>query len=1172
MLSFSLFAQQSTINITTSGGFYTTEKWVSITTEVNGGGTQVWGQGDGTYGNGQGLINENISLDPGTYYVNCYDRYSDGWDGTLISVTAYGSILGDNGGVSPSDSSTNDSTSSWEDPADELEASFEIIVPNPPDCTGPTITAATLVDNCSEDGTFSVELVVSDAGDAGTQITADVVDFTPVNVTVGTLMVGPFDSGDSVTLNIVALDEACNVTLGEFTFTCPPNNDLFVDAIPVSCGDSVLGTTIGATLDESDASSTATVEQDTSADVDSPWVWYSYAGAVAGERVTLSTCGTDNTDFDTELFIYTGTSGNLTLIDDGYDECGGSSENYAAETSFDSDGSSTYYIAVGGYNSGNVGNFQLTVSCEAPPECTGPIVDSVTVVETCSEDGTGTFNVEVVVSDAGDAGTVISDGTNTYPVVAGTVVAGPYNSGDNVSLSIDATDDACDADLGDYTFTCPPPAPDNETCATATAIACGETINATSVGSTGTQEGSGCSIADNGIWFTFTGTGGEMTVIVDASFDHEVALSTGTCGDLTNVNCDDQSVGTETHVFDSVLDATYYVYVAYYSSFGTAQTGTVDITLECEITQDPCANTVAYTWTGASDSNWENASNWSNSMAPSLMVMNGEVTIPNGMSNYPMLTMGQDLYIDACSSVTVASMASLSVGPNVEVVNDGMVDNSGAVTFESDATGTGYVGAGTGMFMGDYTVERYIPAKRAYRQLSPAVTTNTPIADNWQQDTHITGPAGNTDGFDVTVTGNPSMYIFDNVGYEYVEVANTNATNLYPGTMYHILVRGDRNTDLMDNNAAPSETTLRATGELTSENVGSHMISVNVPEQRFVAVGNPFQAQVDMNNLLNNNSMNINPNFYWVWDPTLGYRGAYTTIMTSSGVATAGSDADQYLQSGQAGWVYTSGAGQASVMFDQSSKDNSGMETSTFSDNSTNNQGLLTLSLFENTTLANGGSPVDGILIMSSSNGNNAIDGNDAMDITNLDENFAVNNNGSLLSIESRAIPVDAEVIQLEINTYRSTNYTIVAEGGSLLGATPFLYDSYTGTYTEIPMNGSVNYTFSVDSNSLSSISGDRFTIVYEQETLSVGGFDLTEVMLYPNPTNIGKFHLNVPLGMDDLEITIYDVLGTKLYQESGFAAGNRITVETGDGFSMGTYFVELTSKGKTTTKKLIIN
>ena len=72
----------ATINVTTSGGSYATEKWVNITTEENGAGTQVWGQGDGTYGNASGLINQDVEIDPGTYYVNAYDRYSDGWDGT----------------------------------------------------------------------------------------------------------------------------------------------------------------------------------------------------------------------------------------------------------------------------------------------------------------------------------------------------------------------------------------------------------------------------------------------------------------------------------------------------------------------------------------------------------------------------------------------------------------------------------------------------------------------------------------------------------------------------------------------------------------------------------------------------------------------------------------------------------------------------------------------------------------------------------------------------------------------------------------------------------------------------------------------------------------------------------------------------------------------------------
>ena len=155
---------QTVINITTSGGSYTSEKWVNVTTEVNGGGTQVWGQGDGTYGNGQGLINENISLDPGTYYVNAYDRYSDGWDGTQLLVTLLdGTVLAS--ADSPSDSSTVDSSSSWENPEDELEGSYEIVVPED---TTVTFSASATTDGGSATFSFNVtNFTVGASGDTG---------------------------------------------------------------------------------------------------------------------------------------------------------------------------------------------------------------------------------------------------------------------------------------------------------------------------------------------------------------------------------------------------------------------------------------------------------------------------------------------------------------------------------------------------------------------------------------------------------------------------------------------------------------------------------------------------------------------------------------------------------------------------------------------------------------------------------------------------------------------------------------------------------------------------------------------------------------------------------------------------------------------------------------------
>jgi hypothetical protein len=251
----------------------------------------------------------------------------------------------------------------------------------------------------------------------------------------------------------------------------------------------------------------------------------------------------------------------------------------------------------------------------------------------------------------------------------------------------------------------------------------------------------------------------------------------------------------------------------------------------------------------------------------------------------------------------------------------------------------------------------------------------------------------------------------------------------------------------------------------------------------------------------------------------------------------------------------------------------SGAETVNFRNgNAATSLGQLRFSLYESSALANNQSSIDGVLILFDTDGNNGIDANDALNITNLDENFAINNNGVLLSIESRAAPEDQEEIQLEINTYRNTNYTIVAEGISMQDATAFLWDTYTGMYTEIPQTGTVNYSYVVDSGNPASVAGDRFKVVFSAEVLSVSDYDVDRVLLYPNPTNIGKVYLNVPLGMDDLEITIYDVTGKRLYEKTGFTGGSKIAIDEVSRFSIGTYVVELSSQGKTITKKLIIN
>ena len=240
---------QSLINITTSGGSYGTEKWVSITTEADGAGTQVWGQGDGSYGNGAGLINEDISIAPGTYYVNCYDKYDDGWDGTLIAVTSYSNTIGDNGGVSPDDDNDVDSSAAWETPADELEASFVIVVPDPPSCS--PVSGVTVAPVSGTDVTIAWT-----AGDSETGWSYEygATGFTQGDGTSGTTSTTSVDISGLTPGSVYDIYIQANCT-GEdstwvmVTFTMPIAGDNIVTAVPIT--PSAAGTgcdTVGFTL------------------------------------------------------------------------------------------------------------------------------------------------------------------------------------------------------------------------------------------------------------------------------------------------------------------------------------------------------------------------------------------------------------------------------------------------------------------------------------------------------------------------------------------------------------------------------------------------------------------------------------------------------------------------------------------------------------------------------------------------------------------------------------------------------------------------------------------------------------------------------------------------------------------------------------------------------------
>ena len=482
-------------------------------------------------------------------------------------------------------------------------------------------------------------------------------------------------------------------------------------------------------------------------------------------------------------------------------------------------------------------------------------------------------------------------------------------------------------------------------------------------------------------------------------------------------------------------------------------------------------------------------------------------------------------------SLTVATGATLTTG--------------GILTLKSDANGTAMVASSAGTISGNATVERFIPAgKRSYRQLSSGVNSTGTIRANWQNGgsliagvgMHITGSVTGANGFDASPGGNANMFTYTPGSPSFTAIPSTDATNLKALRGYRVFINGDRNANLTVENttsgpgsaniALNSNVTLKASGTLVTGTVtynttgatanGStdNAITLGSSVNDFALIANPYWSPVSWDQFINKTDIT---NTYWIWDPIIGNRGAYTSYTHPSG-SSGGGSITKDIQPGQAIFIrnnasLTSGA---SITFEEANK-SSGF-TNTFR-SATQSPSKMRIYLYTNTALANNGPMQDGATVAFRDDFNAAIGNEDAAKFTNTDENIAIVRGNSVLGLEARPTVTAADTIPIRIwKLYSNNQYTLKLDGMDFdAGITGILVDKKLNQEHVLNLGGNITLPFTYTASDSSSYY-DRFMLVFRPST-----------PLPVNFTNIKAFTKNAGIQVEwnvaaEVDVIIYEV------------------------------------------------
>lgn len=481
-----------------------------------------------------------------------------------------------------------------------------------------------------------------------------------------------------------------------------------------------------------------------------------------------------------------------------------------------------------------------------------------------------------------------------------------------------------------------------------------------------------------------------------------------------------------------------------------------------------------------------------------------------------------------------ASSKTFASGDNVILVS-----NATGTARVADITNNGALSGNS--FTGKFVVQRYIPARRAWRLLTAPITAGAQtINQAWQEGVGGTWSSNPAPGYGTHISGGParttaqgydqgpnlaSIAGYTGTGWGYLPTTTSDLVSSREGWL--LFVRGSRSINLPLSTPATIAdiTTLRPKGTIR---FGTQPTITNATGG-FTVIGNPYPAPINFKTINKTGvigGMGGN-NAYTLWDPNLAGSsgvGAFVTFSWNSGTSTydknivTGSGTSNInnngmIPSGSAFLINQSAGGTITI----AEKDKDTVVYATpylFRPLSQSSSIRLSLYLPE----ADGTKAItDGALITFSEQSDNAVDVEDAVKLPNIKENFAITKEGQRIAIERRNLLNAGDTLFYKMWNMRQKNYVLELALTNMTlpaGEIAYLEDVYLNTKTPLNFADTTTIEFSVTADAASA-NEDRFRIIMAASTVVPVTF-----------TNIKAYQLNSDIMVEwnvENEINIAD-------------------------------------------------